>query len=206
MPGYIPPTGAENRLYAAVMRAAAYEFEADQIDPDRRCKLDEAVANYARVLVFEINQRPSDLQPAGWALTICDDPYTEIAGWKAKTDRMGEKVQFLAGFNRELTDEIEQLRESAKAHRAYVKDAEKRRQVQRQTEADLRQANEELEGLRAELHKAQDKVRAAGQCKPWIDDLGRKFVFCDELYHALEPELWPEPKPVRLDRGEEPET
>jgi len=191
MPGYIPPTDAENKLYAAVMRAAAYEFEAEQIDPDRRRKLDETVANYARVLVFEINQRSSDLQPAGWTLNICDDPYTEIAGWKAKSDRMGEKVQFLAGFNQELTDEIEQLRKDAEV-------AEKRRRVQRQTEADLRRANTELETLRAELRVAQDKVRAAGQCKAWTDTLGRKYIFCDELYHVLKPELWPEPKPVRI--------
>lgn len=46
---------------------------------------------------------------------------------------------------------------------------------------------------------AERRLCAVRACKVWTDDLGRDYVFCDELWHATDPEFNPEPKPIRLD-------
>jgi hypothetical protein len=46
--------------------------------------------------------------------------------------------------------------------------------------------------------EAERRLMNVRMCKVWIDDLGRKFVFCDELWHATNPEHNPKPQPARL--------
>lgn len=55
--------------------------------------------------------------------------------------------------------------------------------------------------LEAQLHNANVRLAAVRTCKVWTDNLGRKFVFADELGHAIDPEHFPKPAPVRLDGG-----
>jgi flagellar motility protein MotE (MotC chaperone) len=59
-------------------------------------------------------------------------------------------------------------------------------------------ADEEYPKLRAERDDLRRRLQTVRTCKVWIDDLGRKFVFCDELWHATDPEHNPAPEPVRL--------
>jgi len=184
MPDYIPPKPWHDSLIRSALFVAERKFSSSQ--PEDPGQDDELLAHRARVFVEAINRMPAEQQPANWV--VADDP-------NAKAEWLNEKLNFMAGFNRELSKENEKLRQDAEAHRAYVEDVEKRRRAQQESEAELKK-------VRAELQDAKAKLLRAGLCKAWTDDLGRKFVFCDELYHVLEPELWPEPKPVRLDGGE----
>ncbi|ACU71898.1 hypothetical protein Caci_2989 [Catenulispora acidiphila DSM 44928] len=56
--------------------------------------------------------------------------------------------------------------------------------------------------LEAQLGDAKGRIQAVRMVKVWHDDLGRGFVFSDELGHAVDPEIFPKPVPVRLDGGE----
>lgn len=56
--------------------------------------------------------------------------------------------------------------------------------------------------LEAKLRDVTARLDAVRACKVWTDDLRRDYVFCDELWHATDPEFNPEPKPIRLDGDE----
>lgn len=83
-----------------------------------------------------------------------------------------------------------------------------REQIQAK-DAELQRANARIHDLEKLLRfaeagreagrEAERRLMKVRTCKTWLDDLGREFVFCDELWHATDPEHNPEPKPVRLD-------
>lgn len=56
----------------------------------------------------------------------------------------------------------------------------------------------EVRDLTAELAEAKARLQAVSLLRVWKDNLGRGFVFADELGHAIDPERFPEPKPIRL--------
>lgn len=60
----------------------------------------------------------------------------------------------------------------------------------------------EVRELTAQLAEAKARLQAVWTLKVWKDDLNRGFVFSDELAHAVDPDLFPEPKPIRLDAEE----
>lgn len=53
--------------------------------------------------------------------------------------------------------------------------------------------------LETENRDLSARLRAVSLLKVWRDSLGRGFVFSDELGHAVSPEYFPEPKPVRIE-------
>ena len=188
MADFIPPKPWHDSLVRSALFVAERKFSS--AEPEDPGQDDELLAHRARVFVEAINRMPVEQQPANWI--VADDP-------NAKAEWLNDKLNFMAGFNRELDEENaalrrdnKQLRRDAEAHRDLAK------MVEKQAKA-LVAMKEHLDSVVAEYQKAKAKLHAAGTCKAWTDDLGRKFVFCDELYHALEPELWPEPKPVRID-------
>lgn len=72
--------------------------------------------------------------------------------------------------------------------------------------ARLTDRNEQLEQVRNEsaewkrrAERAEARLQAVVMCRVWKDDLGRGRVFADDLRHAVDPELYPEPVSVRLD-------
>lgn len=102
MSTYTPPPREQNNLVHAALRLAGMQYENYEIDPDRLRKALESVANRARMLVLAIDALPEEQQPRDWTVTD-EDP-------SAKASRYKEKLDFFAGFNRELSEENEQLR------------------------------------------------------------------------------------------------
>ena len=58
----------------------------------------------------------------------------------------------------------------------------------------------EVQVRRAEEgREAKSRLNAVRLCRVWHDDLDRGFVFVDELAHAVDPDTYPAPTPVRIE-------
>lgn len=85
---YVPPRPENDKLLRVALLIAAerYTSTADENYASR------LLAMRARELVVAVNALPAGQQPDGWALNICADPHVEIAGWKAKHERVSTSV------------------------------------------------------------------------------------------------------------------
>lgn len=59
-------------------------------------------------------------------------------------------------------------------------------------------AESEVQELTAQLADAKARLQSVSLLRVWKDSMGRGFVFSNELAHAVDPERFPEPKPIRL--------
>lgn len=50
-----------------------------------------------------------------------------------------------------------------------------------------------------EGREAKARLDAVRLCKVWHDDLGRGYVFVDDLAHAVDPDTYPAPAPARIE-------
>jgi cell division protein FtsX len=107
--------------------------------------------------------------------------------------------------------EAEGLKIGAQISKNHAKAAEE--QIAKVTEAakfeiqsrddvikELRRQLEVQERMAGEGREAKARLTAVRLCKVWRDNLGRGYVFTDELAHAINPDIHPAPVPVRLDK------
>lgn len=100
MADYVPPAYEHANLVRTALYVAAGQFRVYKAgDPSQD---EQLLAHRARKFVEAVNRMPAGEQPDNWV--VADDP-------NAKAAWLGDKVTFLSGFNRELTEENEMLRE-----------------------------------------------------------------------------------------------
>jgi hypothetical protein len=111
MADFTPPKPWHDSLIRSALFVAERKFNSRQ--PEDPGQDDELLAHRARVFVEAINRMPIDQQPANWV--VANDP-------NAKAEWLNEKLNFMTGFNRELAEENEQLRERVTALIARIGD------------------------------------------------------------------------------------
>lgn len=118
----------------------------------------------------------------------------------------GQRIQFLPPNHKLVTTDggatfrVEEVVTNpahciAKLERAV--DTWRQRWLEESQEAD--RLGRRADDLETENRDLSARLRAVSLLKVWRDSLGRGFVFSDELGHAVSPEHFPEPKPVRIE-------